>query len=116
LASGGVTEQAIDTTVKGWAANASTATIGGISLEHDISQAGVEIALKALPVLKSAYNLTLTSQCGNISHQDTFKEQNAQPSTVAPGGKPSSDAMDSLVFMKTSMTLGAIAILVTLFL
>lgn len=116
MASGGVTAQAIDTTVKEWAGNASTATIGGISLEHDISQAGVDIALKALPVLKSAYNLTLTSQCGNISHQDTYKEQSAQTSAVTPGGKPSSDAMDSLVFMKTSMTLGAIALLVALFL
>ncbi|KAI8093849.1 uncharacterized protein BX664DRAFT_330734 [Halteromyces radiatus] len=118
LASGTVTTTSIENTIKGWAGNASSATVGGISLEHDISQAGVDIAVNALPVLKGAYNLTLTSQCGNISHEATFKENmknDSNNSTNSNNNKSSSDANDSLV-LKTTVKLATIALLVMLIL
>ncbi|SAM01288.1 hypothetical protein [Absidia glauca] len=120
LASAATDAATIETSVKEWAANATSATVGGISLEHDISEAGVEIAIKALPVLKSAYNLKLVSECGHMSHSDIYKEQTSQlptsSSRVSPNAGPSSDAMDSLMFMRTGMMLATIALLVMLFL
>ncbi|CAO3596032.1 unnamed protein product [Absidia cylindrospora] len=119
LASGAIDVATIENTVKGWAANASTATQGGISLEHDITEKGVEIAIQSLPVLKGAYNLTLTSQCGNMSHEAIYKEhqdQSSSPNNVSPNAPPSNDGIDSFALMKTSLMLTAIALLVTLFL
>ncbi|CAO3645843.1 unnamed protein product [Cunninghamella blakesleeana] len=52
LLANGITAAEIDKTINTWVTSAPTATIGGISLEHDVTQTGVDIAIKALPLLK----------------------------------------------------------------
>ncbi|KAI8066392.1 hypothetical protein BC940DRAFT_302739 [Gongronella butleri] len=74
LASNAIDKATVQATIKQWVDAAPQATIGGISLEHDITAPGVEIAIAAAPQLKQAYNLTLTSQCANMSTQETWKE------------------------------------------
>ncbi|KAI9304059.1 hypothetical protein BJ944DRAFT_267410 [Cunninghamella echinulata] len=81
LQSNAITAAEIDQTINKWITEAPTAAIGGISLEHDVTQTGVDIAIKTLPLLKNAYNLTVASQCGNISHEAIYKETMNQASS-----------------------------------
>jgi hypothetical protein len=61
-----------------WVKDAATATVGGVSLEHDLYKETVELAIKILPDLKSVYSLTPVGTCNNVN---MYKDGN---STVAP--------------------------------
>ncbi|KAI7866039.1 hypothetical protein BDF14DRAFT_1882936 [Spinellus fusiger] len=48
-----------------WAQDAATATVGGVSLEHDLYNSTVDIALRVLPILQKSYNVTSVGACTN---------------------------------------------------
>ncbi|KAI7894352.1 uncharacterized protein EV154DRAFT_498500 [Mucor mucedo] len=72
----------IDGNVTKWATAAKTATVGGISLEHDLYDKTVDAAIRILPILKKAYTLTPVGQCNNV---DMYK---GNETVVAPVAKP----------------------------
>ncbi|KAI9018784.1 hypothetical protein CLU79DRAFT_760392 [Phycomyces nitens] len=59
--------ETIDAEVAKWAAAAPTSAVGGISLEHDLYESTVNIALRVLPVLQKAYDVTSVGQCSSVS-------------------------------------------------
>lgn len=56
----------IDGNVTKWAAEAKTATVGGVSLEHDLYQKTVDAAIRVLPILQKEYKLTPVGACNNV--------------------------------------------------
>ncbi|KAL0096704.1 carbohydrate esterase family 4 protein [Phycomyces blakesleeanus] len=74
--------ETIDAEVAKWAAAAPTSAVGGVSLEHDLYESTVNIALRVLPVLQKAYDVTSVGQCSSVSF---YKEgSGAVTNTTAP--------------------------------
>ncbi|KAI8365263.1 uncharacterized protein BYT42DRAFT_158362 [Radiomyces spectabilis] len=79
----------IDGNVTQWAKAASTATQGGISLEHDLYKETVEAAIRVLPILQKAYNVTTVGDCSN---QPSYKEAISDPKpAVTPAANTTSN-------------------------
>ncbi|KAI8374591.1 uncharacterized protein BYT42DRAFT_576889 [Radiomyces spectabilis] len=90
----------IDGNVTEWAAEASTATEGGISLEHDLYQKTVDAAIRVLPVLQKAYNVKTVGAC---MKQPSYKEGNA----TVPTNATSSTAASSSAAATSSSSLSS---------
>jgi peptidoglycan/xylan/chitin deacetylase (PgdA/CDA1 family) len=82
----------IDGNFTQWIAEASTATTGGLSLEHDIQKSTVDAAIKNLPALQKAYKVVTVGQCAGIP---SYKESNStlplnttSVSSVVPSATP----------------------------
>lgn len=71
----------IDGNATVWANNASTATVGGLSLEHDLYAGTVDAAIRILPVLKKAYNVIPVGQCHGLA--SVYKEGNTTANGTA---------------------------------
>ncbi|KAI8096183.1 uncharacterized protein BX664DRAFT_323313 [Halteromyces radiatus] len=87
-------EHWIDGNVTEWAKEASSATTGGISLEHDLYQKTVDAAIRVLPTLQKAYKVTTVGQCVN---QPSYKEGGAQNSTTSASSSVAPSASSSAV-------------------
>lgn len=59
-------ESWIDGNVTKWANAAKTATVGGISLEHDLYTQTVDAAIRILPILQKEYELVPAGQCNKV--------------------------------------------------
>lgn len=59
-------ESWIDGNVTEWAAAASTATVGGVSLEHDLYNQTVDAAIRILPTLQKAYTMVPAGACNKV--------------------------------------------------
>ncbi|KAI8874768.1 carbohydrate esterase family 4 protein [Backusella circina FSU 941] len=68
-----------------WVKGAAAATVGGVSLEHDLYKETVDLAIKILPDLKSVYSLTPVGTCNNVN---MYKDGNV--TTVASSAPVSS--------------------------
>ncbi|KAG2178850.1 hypothetical protein INT43_001696 [Umbelopsis isabellina] len=79
----------IDGNATAWANNASTATVGGLSLEHDLYAGTVDAAIRILPILKKAYNVIPVGQCHGLA--SVYKEG----TVAAANGTTSSNATAS---------------------
>ncbi|KAI8339582.1 hypothetical protein BC941DRAFT_420891 [Chlamydoabsidia padenii] len=73
-------EKWIDGNATKWASDAASATVGGISLEHDLYQKTVDAAIRILPTLQKAYKVTTVGQCVG---QQSYKEGSANVTTPA---------------------------------
>ncbi|KAG1141895.1 hypothetical protein G6F37_007830 [Rhizopus arrhizus] len=85
-------ESWIDGNVTQWAQAAKTAEVGGVSLEHDLYEKTVDAAIRILPTLKGAYELTPVGTCNNVA---VYKENStATNATTSPASSaiPSSSA------------------------
>ncbi|CAO3613215.1 unnamed protein product [Cunninghamella blakesleeana] len=84
----------IDGNATAWAKEAATATVGGISLEHDLYPKTVDAAIRILPVLQKAYKVTTVGQC---TGQQSYKEGNgpASNATTTPSASASASASGS---------------------
>ncbi|KAI7866749.1 hypothetical protein BDF14DRAFT_1727578 [Spinellus fusiger] len=61
----------IDNNATQWVGEAATATVGGVSLEHDLYAATVDAAIRILPLLQKAYKVTTIGSCsGQPSYKD----------------------------------------------
>ncbi|KAI8351799.1 hypothetical protein EDC96DRAFT_518495 [Choanephora cucurbitarum] len=85
----GYKESWIDGNVTEWANKASTATVGGISLEHDLYSLTVDAALRIIPTLKKAYTLKPAGACNNVQ---VYKEGNAVAGTNTTSALPASSS------------------------
>ncbi|KAI8979466.1 hypothetical protein BDF20DRAFT_835481 [Mycotypha africana] len=56
----------IDSNVTQWVNAAATATVGGVSLEHDLYKTTVDVAIRILPKLKEAYTLVPAGACNKV--------------------------------------------------
>ncbi|ORX60717.1 glycoside hydrolase/deacetylase, partial [Hesseltinella vesiculosa] len=61
----------IDGNVTQWANEAANATVGGISLEHDLYQKSVDAAIRVMPTLQKAYRVMPVGEC---TGQQAYKE------------------------------------------
>lgn len=77
----------IDGNVTKWANNAKTATVGGISLQHDLYSKTVDAAIRILPILQKAYTLTPVGKCNNV---EMYK---GNSTVVAPAANVTSSAV-----------------------
>ncbi|GAN03916.1 chitin deacetylase [Mucor ambiguus] len=59
-------ESWIDGNVTKWANAAKSATVGGISLEHDLYTQTVDAAIRILPILQKEYELVPAGKCNNV--------------------------------------------------
>ena len=76
----------IDGNVTKWANAAKTATVGGISLEHDLYTETVDAAIRILPILQKEYELVPAGKCNNVQvykGNATVPAANATSSAVA---------------------------------
>ncbi|KAI9277350.1 hypothetical protein BC943DRAFT_284882 [Umbelopsis sp. AD052] len=71
----------IDGNATAWAAEAPAATVGGLSLEHDLYQGTVDAAIRILPVLKKAYNVIPVGTCAGLA--SVYKEGVVANATAA---------------------------------
>jgi hypothetical protein len=82
----------IDANATAWVNEAANATVGGVSLEHDLYQGTVDAAIRILPVLKKAYDVKPVGACSGMT--SVYKEGNvtvsASASSVAPTGASAS--------------------------
>ncbi|KAI9478849.1 MAG: hypothetical protein EXX96DRAFT_572467 [Benjaminiella poitrasii] len=85
----------IDGNFTEWIAEAATATTGGLSLEHDIQQVTVDIAIKNLPGLQKAYKVVTVGQCAGIT---SYKEGNpTQPASSSKSSVSTAPSASSTV-------------------
>jgi peptidoglycan/xylan/chitin deacetylase (PgdA/CDA1 family) len=80
-------ESWIDGNVTKWANAAKSATVGGISLEHDLYTQTVDAAIRILPILQKEYELVPAGKCNNVQvykGNATVPVANATSSAVAP--------------------------------
>ncbi|ORZ00588.1 hypothetical protein BCR43DRAFT_485465 [Syncephalastrum racemosum] len=80
----GFQESWIDANVTEWASK--NATIGGMSLEHDLYNETVNAAVRIFPIMNDAYELKTVSQCSN---QSPYKEANATVSSASASASAS---------------------------
>ncbi|KAH8549879.1 hypothetical protein BGW37DRAFT_501061 [Umbelopsis sp. PMI_123] len=87
----GFDPQWIDGNATQWAAEAATAAVGGLSLEHDLYQGTVDAAIRILPVLKKAYNVIPVGTCSGLSsvYKEGVVSGNATANATASGASAS---------------------------
>lgn len=83
-------ESWIDGNVTKWANAAKTATVGGISLEHDLYSKTVDAAIRILPILQKEYELVPVGKCNNVKiYKDgALPVTNATVSSAVPSATP----------------------------
>ncbi|KAI8074740.1 hypothetical protein BC940DRAFT_288968 [Gongronella butleri] len=81
----------IDGNATEWAGEVTSATTGGISLEHDLYQKTVDAAIRILPTLQKAYKVTTVGQCAG---QQSYKEGSAN-ATISGNATASASATGS---------------------
>ncbi|KAG1145932.1 hypothetical protein G6F37_004268 [Rhizopus arrhizus] len=69
----GFKSEFIDGNFTEWVKEANTSSTGGLSLEHDITQVTINVAIKNLPALQKAYEVVTVGQCSGVS---SYKESN----------------------------------------
>jgi len=62
----------IDANATAWVNEAATATVGGVSLEHDLYAGTVDAAIRILPLLKKAYDVKPVGACSGMT--SVYKE------------------------------------------
>lgn len=82
-------ESWIDGNVTEWANAAKTATVGGISLEHDLYEKTVDAAIRILPTLQKAYELVPVGKCNNVA---VYKDGAVPPPAASSSAVVSSAA------------------------
>ncbi|KAI8993213.1 hypothetical protein BDB01DRAFT_315065 [Pilobolus umbonatus] len=97
----------ITKTATEWAAKAKTASVGGMSLEHDLYEQTVAIAINILPILKKAYTLTPVGTCNNVN---MYINSTATPSVVSSIASSSTLASSSVSTTSTPATLSKAAV------
>ncbi|KAI8575450.1 hypothetical protein K450DRAFT_261787 [Umbelopsis ramanniana AG] len=89
----------IDANATAWVNEASNATVGGVSLEHDLYSGTVDAAIRILPILKKAYDVKPVGACAGMA--SVYKEGNvtvsASASSLAPSSTAGSSASASVV-------------------
>ncbi|KAF7732267.1 chitin deacetylase [Apophysomyces ossiformis] len=107
LGTPGTDQASIEAKAKEWAAAAATAPEGGVSLEHDLKKETVDVAIKILPTIKGAYNLTTTSQCANMAYHQIYKETENQSQTSPSGNNSTSKPQNAAGSLKDQALMGA---------
>ncbi|KAI8336168.1 hypothetical protein BC941DRAFT_514351 [Chlamydoabsidia padenii] len=97
-------EQWIDGNVTEWAGEAASASVGGISLEHDLYQKTVDAAIRVLPTLQKAYKVTTVGQCVG---QQSYKEGGSVQNTTSPASTSASSSAASSAAPQTSSSVVA---------
>lgn len=78
-------ESWIDGNVTKWANAAKSATVGGISLEHDLYTQTVDAAIRILPILQKEYELVPAGKCNNVAvYKGNATVPTAASSSVPP--------------------------------
>lgn len=73
-----------------WAKEASSATHGGISLEHDLYKETVDVGIKIIPTLQEVYKLVPSGECNGVS---PYKDNATVPvPSAASSAAPSASA------------------------
>jgi hypothetical protein len=91
----------IDNNATAWVNEAATATVGGVSLEHDLYSGTVDAAIRILPVLKKAYDVKPVGACSGMT--SVYKEgvnitaSASASSAAAPSSNSASSAGGSAV-------------------
>jgi hypothetical protein len=80
----------IDANATAWVNEASNATVGGVSLEHDLYAGTVDAAIRILPILKKAYDVKPVGACSGMT--SVYKEGNVTVSASASSLPPTSSA------------------------
>lgn len=78
----------IDANATAWVNEASNATVGGVSLEHDLYAGTVDAAIRILPILKKAYDVKPVGVCAGMA--SVYKESNVTVSASASSAAPAS--------------------------
>ncbi|KAI9251090.1 hypothetical protein EDC94DRAFT_568498 [Helicostylum pulchrum] len=78
----------IKSNVTQWAKDASSATEGGVSLQHDLYAATVDIAIDILPILDKAYDLVPVGVCNNVEMYKDGNSTTPQPSAPVSSSAP----------------------------
>jgi len=76
----------IDANATAWVNEASNATVGGVSLEHDLYAGTVDAAIRILPILKKAYDVKPVGVCAGMA--SVYKESNVTVSASASSAAP----------------------------
>ncbi|KAG2189148.1 hypothetical protein INT44_004290 [Umbelopsis vinacea] len=89
----------IDANATAWGNEAANATVGGVSLEHDLYAGTVDAAIRILPILKKSYDVKPVGVCAGLA--SAYKEGNvtvsASASSLAPSTPAGSTASASVV-------------------
>ncbi|GAB5588044.1 chitin deacetylase [Umbelopsis nana] len=85
----------IDGNATQWANEAATATVGGLSLEHDLYAGTVDAAIRILPMLKKAYNVVPVGQCSGLAsvYKEGVTSANATASNATSSGAASNSSV-----------------------
>ncbi|KAG0168467.1 chitin deacetylase [Apophysomyces sp. BC1034] len=115
LGTPGFDQASIEAKAKEWVAAAGTAQEGGVSLEHDLKKETIDVAIKIIPTLKTAYNLTTVGHCANLSFNQLYKETEKQNQTAQPGNSTNTKPQNAAGSLKDKALVGAsLAVLSTL--
>ncbi|KAI8066155.1 hypothetical protein BDF21DRAFT_388480 [Thamnidium elegans] len=96
----------IEGNVTKWADNAATAIDGGVSLQHDLYDSTVNLAIDILPILDKAYDLIPVGACNSVK---VYKEGNStadKPSPPSPSSSSSSMTEESSASMVSASSIG----------
>ncbi|CAO3688328.1 unnamed protein product [Umbelopsis vinacea] len=83
----------IDGNATQWVNEAAAATIGGLSLEHDLYAGTVDAAIRILPMLKKAYNVVPVGQCSGLA--SVYKEGVTSANVTAANATASTNGTSS---------------------
>lgn len=85
----------IDGNATQWVNEAATATVGGLSLEHDLYAGTVDAAIRILPMLKKAYNVVPVGQCSGLAsvYKEGVTSANATASNATSSGAASNSSV-----------------------